>query len=262
MTSPTTTGVIRGTVAYRQRMALLPGSTVEVTLADVSRQDAPAPTIASTAVDPAGRQVPIPFELAYDPDRIDPAHTYAVRATIRHEGRLMFSTDTAMHVITRGNPTDVALMLVAVPHQASAAPQASLAGTSWVLTEIDGHAVEQGTRPTSSSRKRVAPPGTAPATTSSRQSRSPATPSPSGPGLDDDGLRRASLAQGAATSGPRPAQRFTRDGATSSSTSRTPATPALRAVIDVRTIEEIQRNEGTKNSFDNLLSVPLSLCIS
>ena len=77
------TATLTGTVAYRERMALPPGATITVTLSDVSRMDAAATVIAETTVDPAGRQVPIPFELRYDPGKIQPSGTYSVRATIR-----------------------------------------------------------------------------------------------------------------------------------------------------------------------------------
>jgi putative lipoprotein len=77
----------------------------------VSRQDVAAPVIAETTVHPVGRQVPIPFELRYDPAKIEPNRTYAVRATISSAGKMMFTTTTVYPVITRGNPTEVNLML-------------------------------------------------------------------------------------------------------------------------------------------------------
>jgi putative lipoprotein len=58
--------------------------------------------------------VPLPFELRYDPAKIDSTHTYAVRATITSAGRTIFTTDAAYHVITRGNPAQVELVLVRV----------------------------------------------------------------------------------------------------------------------------------------------------
>jgi putative lipoprotein len=61
--------VVSGSVAYRERVALPPDAVVEVKLLDVSRQDAAAPVIADATVRPEGRQVPLPFELRYDPGR-------------------------------------------------------------------------------------------------------------------------------------------------------------------------------------------------
>lgn len=102
---------VTGSVAYRERMALPADAVVEVRLSDVSRQDVAAPVIAETTVMPAGRQIPIPFELRYDPVKIEPKRTYALRATISSAGRMMFTTTNSYPVITRGNPTKVNLML-------------------------------------------------------------------------------------------------------------------------------------------------------
>jgi putative lipoprotein len=55
--------MIRGTAAYRERMALPPGAVLEVRLEDVSRADAPAELLASATI-VTDRQVPIPFALA------------------------------------------------------------------------------------------------------------------------------------------------------------------------------------------------------
>jgi len=103
--------MVTGTVVYRERMALPPEAVVELRLSDVSRQDVTAPTIAETTVLTKGRQVPISFELRYDPDKINPDRTYALRATIRSAGQMIFTTTTAYPVITQGNPMQVNLML-------------------------------------------------------------------------------------------------------------------------------------------------------
>jgi putative lipoprotein len=103
--------MVTGTVTYRERIALSADAVVEVRLSDVSRQDVAAPVVAETTVRPAGRQVPIAFELRYDPSKIEPNRTYAVRATITSAGRMMFTTTTAYLVITQENPTQVNLVL-------------------------------------------------------------------------------------------------------------------------------------------------------
>ena len=102
---------VTGTVAYRERIALTPAAVVEVQLLDVSLADASAKVIARQMIKPE-HQVPIPFELVYDPAEIDERFTYAVRATIREGDRLMFTTDTSYRVLTRGRPNHVDLMLV------------------------------------------------------------------------------------------------------------------------------------------------------
>ncbi|HEU4341208.1 MAG TPA: YbaY family lipoprotein [Candidatus Binatia bacterium] len=107
-------GMLRGSVAYRERVALPTDAVVEVRLFDVSVQDIAAPVVAETAIAAGGRQVPIPFELKYDPSKIRKDRTYAVRATIHSAGRMIFTTDSGHRVITQGNPTRVDLWLVRV----------------------------------------------------------------------------------------------------------------------------------------------------
>lgn len=104
-------GTVTGTVTYRERIALTPEAVVEVQLLDVSIADASARLIAEQTIKPQ-HQVPIPFELTYDPAVIDERFTYAVRATIRERGRLMFTTDRSYRVLTRGSPNHVDLVLV------------------------------------------------------------------------------------------------------------------------------------------------------
>ena len=102
---------VTGTVAYRERIALTPEAVVEVQLLDVSLADASAKQIAIQTINPK-HQVPIPFDLRYDPAAIDERMTYAVRATIREGERLMFTTDRSYRVLTRGNPDHVDLVLI------------------------------------------------------------------------------------------------------------------------------------------------------
>ncbi len=100
-------GRLTGVVTYRERVALPPGSVVRVTLQDVSRADAPADLIDSQTITTSGENVPIPFELSYDPAHIDPRNRYVVRAEIRDgAGGLLWTSDTAYPVITEGAPGD------------------------------------------------------------------------------------------------------------------------------------------------------------
>lgn len=106
--------VVSGTVTYRQRSALPPGAILTVSIIDVSRADAPATTIAETRIPTAGKQVPLPFDLAYDRTKIVDRNRYAVRAEIRDGERLLFTTDTSVPVITQNNPRTVEVTLVPV----------------------------------------------------------------------------------------------------------------------------------------------------
>ena len=106
-------GVVTGTVTYRERIALSPQAVVEVKLLDVSRADAPAITIGEQIIENPG-QVPIPFEIQYDPEAIDERFTYAIGVRILQGDDLLFINDTQHSVITRGNPVDVDVVLVKV----------------------------------------------------------------------------------------------------------------------------------------------------
>jgi len=133
-------GVVSGSVAYRERIALPPDAIVEVRLSDVSVQDVAAAPIADTTIRPEGRQVPIPFELRYDPSRIEPNRTYAIRATIRSGGQMLFTTDAVHRVITQGNPNRLDLWLVRVAAESDSG-SGGLSGTAWRLEDLGGAGV-------------------------------------------------------------------------------------------------------------------------
>ena len=117
----TVPGIVTGTVTHRERIALSSQAMVEVKLIDVSRADAPAVTIGEQIIENPG-QVPIPFEIQYDPSDIDERFTYAVQVRIMESDRLAFINDTRYPVITRGGPTHVDMVLVKVggaPSQAA-----------------------------------------------------------------------------------------------------------------------------------------------
>ena len=129
------TGVLNGTVTYRERIALARDAVVEVTLQEVSRADAPATIIASQTIEPQGAQVPLAFTLTYDPAQIKPMDIWAVRATIKEGGELTWTSTRRYPVITQDAPADnVEIVVERVARsqvQPSAAPAASgvLSGT-------------------------------------------------------------------------------------------------------------------------------------
>jgi uncharacterized lipoprotein YbaY len=136
-----TAQTIQGTASYRERMAMPNGAVFEATLEDVSRADAPALIIAGTRLDSPGNP-PIKFSIAYDTARIVANNQYVVRARITQDRKLLFTSDTATPVLTRGNPMSVSIMLRRVTgNQGLAqAPGAAipLAGTSWQLVKFQG----------------------------------------------------------------------------------------------------------------------------
>lgn len=108
--APAFAASVRGSVTYRERMALPAGYVLRVELRDISRQDAASEEIASIQMRPR-RQVPIRYALRYDPKRIDPAHMYSVSARILIDGRLAFVSTRINSVLTRGAPGGADILL-------------------------------------------------------------------------------------------------------------------------------------------------------
>jgi putative lipoprotein len=138
---------LTGTVAYRERVALPPDAIAEISLIDASVQDAAAQPVAKVTVQSEGKQVPLPFSLQYDPGKIDKRHLYIARATITSGGQLLFTTDQVRGVVTQGNPTNVDLVLARVDPEAASA-SGDLGGSSWVLEDLNGAGVVEGTHVT------------------------------------------------------------------------------------------------------------------
>ncbi|OHV83817.1 YbaY family lipoprotein [Rhizobium sp. LCM 4573] len=124
---------LEGTVAYRERMALPPGASVEIKLVDVSLADSPSKTLAEITFTPEG-QVPLPYRLEYDDAEIQPGRSYALQARITLGDRLMFIT-TTRHAVFTGEAGETNIMVERVV----AAP-ASPAGR-WLAEDIRGRGV-------------------------------------------------------------------------------------------------------------------------
>ena len=112
MVGQTPAAKVAGMVTHRQRIALPPAAIVEVTLQDVSRADAPAVVLVRQTIELEGRQVPVPFEISYDPAKIGERSRYTVAARITVEGKLIFISDTIHPVITRGAARMVEIVVV------------------------------------------------------------------------------------------------------------------------------------------------------
>lgn len=106
---------LTGNVSYLESIAIPEDVVVTVQIQDVSRADAPAEVIGVQVISSPG-QPPIPFEIPYNPAQIEESHRYVVRAEIRdNAGALLFTTDTAIPVISQGNPTlDIEIIVVPV----------------------------------------------------------------------------------------------------------------------------------------------------
>ncbi len=104
--------VVRGTVTYRQRAAMVANSEVRIRLVDTATPD--GTPVAETTVNTGNRQVPISFELPYEMRNINRQRTYEVRAEIRWGGELRFRSESGVPVTLRGNQ-DQNVEIVVVP---------------------------------------------------------------------------------------------------------------------------------------------------
>jgi putative lipoprotein len=120
---------VTGTVTYLQRSALPPTAVIEVVLQDISRMDVPAEVISSQRIEAQGKQVPFPYDLKYNATKIDPKHTYAVRATIKDGDKLLFTSTQVYPVITNGAPTSDVEITVEPVASSGATSQSVITGT-------------------------------------------------------------------------------------------------------------------------------------
>ena len=154
-------GSVKGTATYRERMALPPTAVFVAILEDVSTADAPAEVIGRARIEHPGNP-PIPFEIVYDPSRINPSHRYGVRARILVDGKLFFTTDQHYPVFTAAQSNEVALLLrradTSTPPNGSAETSASqsaasggtatasLENTYWKLTLLGDKSIQIASR--------------------------------------------------------------------------------------------------------------------
>ncbi len=120
---------------YRERIALPPNAVLSVQLADVSLADAPAAIIGERKVAPAG-QVPIKFEISFDPQVIRPEHDLCA-AGAHHRRR---QADVHHRYAPSGRPAE---RCAADDHAedggAGATSRPALVlGQSWLVEYIDG----------------------------------------------------------------------------------------------------------------------------
>ena len=134
---------VRGTVSYRERIAMPPGAVLEVSLVDVSRT---ATVVGSVELNDPGN-VPVAFEIPFDASTIDQRRSYTVRARILVDGQPRWASTTAHPVLTQGNDNQVEIMLTAVGEGggagqgAGAGANTALTSARWNLTHLGGQPV-------------------------------------------------------------------------------------------------------------------------
>ncbi|MBK9153999.1 MAG: YbaY family lipoprotein [Chloracidobacterium sp.] len=135
-------GTIRGTVTFRERIALPANSEVMVKLVDSA--DRNGTPVAETTFSTANRQPPFSFELDYEPRDINRQRNYELYAEIRTAGRLRFKSDAGQRVELSGNRTDnVDLVL----RSAADAPE-PITGRSLDLSRLGAGSIKIGDRST------------------------------------------------------------------------------------------------------------------
>jgi len=106
---------LTGIVTYRERISLPRDVWIRVELLDVSGKDGPPRTIALQEIEPAGRQLPIPFDIPYRPAIIDPERAYAIRVKIFQGRRILFVNASTYNVITNGVRNNIEVVVESVP---------------------------------------------------------------------------------------------------------------------------------------------------
>lgn len=90
---------VTGSATYRERMALPADAVVIVRIEDISLADAPSITLSEQRITPAGRQVPIPFSLKVQRDKLPEAIRNTLSIRIEDgQGKLLWITDTSTPV--------------------------------------------------------------------------------------------------------------------------------------------------------------------
>ena len=133
---PAGTAALDVSVLYRERLTLPPGSSVTVTLSDVSRMDVKAVEISSTS-----QQIttgpPYLLTLTYDPDKITDNHRYSLKARIENSGKLLFISTHAIDPF-RTAPRPIEIVTQKVASLSAEPAAASLLNTRWLLSVARG----------------------------------------------------------------------------------------------------------------------------
>jgi putative lipoprotein len=99
---------------YRERIMVPPNTVLRVTLEDVSKMDVAATVISEVERENPGAP-PYKVELAYDRGKIDGRFRYAVRASLRADGKLLFTTTDFVDAFAEDHNGKVEVMMQRVP---------------------------------------------------------------------------------------------------------------------------------------------------
>jgi len=136
--APAQTNQITGQVTLRDAATVSPNAKLDLTLVDVSTQDA-AP-LATKTIQPANT-LPLSFQLPFNPADVNPAGLYVLKATLV-DGDRSYNPPLQTQVLTKGAPTQVNIQLVAEQTQG----EKELAAFTSVQKQIGGMKISNGTK--------------------------------------------------------------------------------------------------------------------
>ena len=123
-------------VIYRERIMLPPGSSVTVSLNDVSKMDVKATEI-SRARKKIATGPPYLLTLSFDPDEIIDNHRYSLKAKIENNGKLLFISTSAIDPFS-SSPQPIEIITQKVAASGTDTGAAGLFNTQWQLQEASG----------------------------------------------------------------------------------------------------------------------------
>lgn len=94
---------VTGSIAYRDRIFLPQNAIATVELREAFTTGSAGIVIGHQHIESI-RQIPIPFQVEYDPGDVNPRKNYVVTATITADGRPLYATTQQYAVITNGRP--------------------------------------------------------------------------------------------------------------------------------------------------------------
>lgn len=133
--------IVMGTATYRERIMLPPNAVFEAVIVDASRADIKSMQIGKTQLTKLTGP-PIHFSIPVDAKKIDKNRVYVVRAKIVVDSKLMFTSERAYPVFTRGAESFVDISLVRTGQkQAGKKSNAPLVNTYWKIITMHGEKV-------------------------------------------------------------------------------------------------------------------------
>ncbi len=136
---------INVSVAYRERIMLPPGAELKLTLADAAKMDVAAEEISSLIV-PLEGGPPYDLTLDYDPGKLNKKGRYVLRATIRKDEKLIFTSTESIEAFKNQDGSPVEIMVRSLDSKSASLAQGKipLEDTYWKLVSMNDKDVKVG----------------------------------------------------------------------------------------------------------------------